>query len=82
MHKQRDVVSRILATAGLDVPVIEVLAFWRAEWPLFARDTVCDGGFVEGPRSTTKLITREGPLTSQTTRKVAEALRAQLPAAN
>jgi hypothetical protein len=82
MHKQRDIVSTILAAADLDVPVIDVLAFWRAEWPLFARDMVCDGVNVESPRSATKLIIREGPLTSQTTRQVAEALRERLPAAN
>jgi hypothetical protein len=49
MHKQRDIVGGILTTAGLDIPVVEVLAFWRAEWPLFARDMVCDGVFRGGP---------------------------------
>ena len=61
------------------VPVIGVLTFVGADWPLFPPDSI-DGIRLEAPRSTTRLIARSGPY-SAFVADIARLLRAAFPEA-
>jgi hypothetical protein len=57
-----------------DVEVTGVLAFFDADWPFFPPDRIEDVR-LEGPKSTARLITRDGPYTPQGVAMIAERLR-------
>lgn len=63
-----------------DVVVTGVLSFFDAGWPLFPPDRIEDVR-LEGPRSTTRLVLRDGAYTPHRVAMVAERLRACFPAA-
>ncbi|MGY1887746.1 nuclease-related domain-containing protein [Blastococcus sp. SYSU DS0753] len=63
-----------------DVAVTGVLAFFDADWPFFPPDRIEDVR-LEGPKSTTKLILRDGPYTAWGVPMIAERLRTQFPEA-
>ncbi|MCW2584010.1 MAG: hypothetical protein JWQ53_2800 [Klenkia sp.] len=64
----------------VDVAVTGVLAFFDAEWPLFPPDRMEDVR-LGGPRSTARLIVRDGPYTPQGLAAIAERLRGRFPEA-
>jgi hypothetical protein len=67
--------------AGLpaEVPVVGVLAFFDAEWPLLFPPDKINEVRLEGPRSTRDLIRRAGPLTAGQVSAVAAQLRRAFP---
>jgi hypothetical protein len=72
---QISVVKNILDTAGLQVPITGVLAFYDAEWPLFGKGIMdIKNVKVTGLKGTVEIITKPGPLTPQQTRNIATAL--------
>jgi hypothetical protein len=62
------------------VAVTGVLAFFDADWPLFPPDRI-EEVRLEGPKSTAKLIGRDGPHTAHEVAMIAERLRKQFPGA-
>lgn len=71
----------LAGVAGLpaEVPVVGVLAFFDAEWPLlFPPDKINDVR-LEGPRSTRDLVRRAGPLTAGQVSAIAAQLRRAFP---
>lgn len=63
-----------------DTAVTGVLAFFEADWPLFPPDRIEDVR-LEGPKSTTRLIARDGSYTAWGVAMIAERLRAHFPEA-
>ena len=61
------------------LPVVCVLCFVDAEWPLFGAAHEFDGARIEDPRSLRQLITRPGPLTLEEVVEVAAVLAHALP---
>ena len=63
-----------------DVKVTGVIAFFDADWPFFPPDRIEDVR-LEGPKSTAKLILRQGPYTPHGVAMIAERLRTRFPEA-
>ncbi len=60
------------------VVVTGVLAFFDADWPLFPPDRI-DDVRLEGPRSTTRLVLRDGPHRPAEVALIADRLAAHFP---
>ena len=63
-----------------NVPVIPVLCFVDAEWPLFGRPDGFDGVRIEEPRSLRKAVSQAGRLTTDEIVELATVLSHALPA--
>jgi hypothetical protein len=63
-----------------DLPVVPVLCFVDAEWPLFGAARDFDGVLIDDPRSLRKRLTKPGSLAVDEIREVAVVLSHALPA--
>ena len=79
MSRQVDAVRAAL-DGREDIPMLPVLCFVDAEWPLFGAHHDFDGVRVEDPRSLRDVITRPGTLTGEEIVEVAAILSHALPA--
>ncbi len=61
------------------VPIIPVLCFIDAEWPLFGGAEEFRGVRLDGPRSLRKALSQPGPLTEEEIVEIAVVLSHQLP---
>jgi hypothetical protein len=81
VQRQVQLVQEVLADdpqLPAAVVVTGVLAFFDADWPLFPPDRI-EEVRLEGPRSTTRLVLREGPLRPAEVALVADRLGAHFP---
>ena len=60
-------------------PVLPVLCFWSADWPLLDPPRHFRGVFLEGPRSVVRLVRGAGPMTKAEIDELAGRLAARLP---
>ena len=63
-----------------DVPIIPVLCFVDADWPLFGRPDGFEGVRIEEPSSLRRAVSRSGPLTTDEIVELATVLSHALPA--
>jgi hypothetical protein len=80
MGRQVDAVSRALEDVG-PVPIIPMLCFVEAEWPLIAKPLIIDGVWIGWRKAMAEVIIRPGPLTTEQVNAVATRLAKHLPPA-
>lgn len=81
MHKQVRLVGEALTAAGLDAPVIGMLVFIEADWPLFGGDFTTQGVKVLWPKKATEHILTPGALTDDDVSALHRALAESFPPA-
>lgn len=81
-QKQANLVLAALAKSELqNIPVIGMLCFVEAEWPLFGGDFTTSGIRVLWPKKAVELIRKEGPIDAADTQHVFRTLATVFPAA-
>ncbi len=78
---QVDKLTSVVERSGFDVPVTGALCFVEAEWRIFAKPFQIDGIRVSGPKSLSRSLLEDGPVTPQVVRELTEFLDDQLPSA-
>lgn len=76
---QVDAVRSALAQIEADVPLHAALCFVDAEWRLFAKPFTLKGVRVSGPKSLSKVIAEDGPLSTEEVAQLAGQLAVALP---
>jgi hypothetical protein len=72
-------VEKVVIAAGCPIPVVPVLCFIDAEWPLFRPPDEFRGVRLEGPRSLSKLIVRTSVLDQPVIDRLARVLAEAFP---
>jgi hypothetical protein len=78
MTWQVDAVRAVVSERS-DIPVIPVLCFLDADWPLFGGADEYRGVRLDGPKTLRKAVSRPGPLTEEEIVEVAVVLSHRLP---
>jgi len=78
MHKQVAIVGEVLKDASATMPVIGVLAFYLADWPLFGAPTEIQGALING-KGIESIVSKPGPYTDLARRKAWIAITEALP---
>lgn len=81
MHKQVRLVTEAITAAGLDAPVIGMLVFIEADWPLFGGNFTTHGVKVLWPKKATEDILAPGPLADDDVSALHRALAESFPPA-